>query len=275
MAAAGAAWRDVMSRTSHPDVAALVLAAGQGTRMNSDLAKVLHLMAGQPLLAWVLQTLERLNVGRTLVVIGHQRERVRAAFADAEVEWVVQDQQRGTGHAVLMAGPALEDFSGTLLVVCGDTPLLKASTLHALLVGHAASGAAVTVLSMRLPNPTGYGRILRDGAIEPGVPGHILGIVEQRDATESQRAIDEVNSGIYAFSYPELVTVLSQLTAHNAQGEYYLTDSVALLRRGGLKACVVCAPDYRELLGINTVEQLGEAERLQRELGEPAGGPNS
>jgi bifunctional UDP-N-acetylglucosamine pyrophosphorylase/glucosamine-1-phosphate N-acetyltransferase len=255
-----------MTRTLHPDVAALVLAAGQGTRMKSDLAKVLHPMAGQPLLAYVLQTLDRLGVGRTLVVIGHQRERVRAAFPDSEIEWVVQEPQRGTGHAVQMAGPALEDFRGTLLVVCGDTPLLRASTLDGLLAGHAASGAAVTVLSMRLPDPTGYGRILREGPLETGVPGRIAGIVEDRDASAEQRRIDEVNSGIYAFSYSDLATVLSQLGAHNAQGEYYLTDTVSLLRRGDRGAAVVCAPDHRELLGINTLEQLGEAERIHRQL---------
>ena len=259
-----------MTRTSHPNVAALVLAAGQGKRMHSDLAKVLHPMAGRPLLSYVLASLDRLGVGRTLVVIGHQRERVRAAFAEAEVEWVVQEPQRGTGHAVLMAGSALEDFRGTLLVVCGDTPLLRASTLDALLVGHAATGAAVTVLSMRLPDPTGYGRMLRDGPAVPGVPGPIHGIVEHRDATPEQRHIDEVNSGVYAFSYPALVAVLSQLGAHNAQGEYYLTDTVGLLYRQGRGAATLCAPDYRELLGINTVEQLSEAEAIYRSLG--AGG---
>ncbi|HTM56941.1 MAG TPA: NTP transferase domain-containing protein [Candidatus Udaeobacter sp.] len=261
-----------MTRYSHPDVAALVLAAGQGTRMNSDLAKVLHPMAGQPLLAYVLETLDRLGVGRTLVVIGHQRDRVRAAFKEAEVEWVVQDPQSGTGHAVMMAAPALEDFRGTLLVVCGDTPLLRASTLDALLRGHQSSGAAVTVLSMRLPDPRGYGRILREGALEVGVPGPISGIVEHRDATAEQRHIDEVNSGIYAFSYPDLVEVLTHLSAHNAQREYYLTDTVALLRRAGRRASVVCAADARELLGINTVEQLGEAERIHREMTQ--GGPH-
>jgi bifunctional UDP-N-acetylglucosamine pyrophosphorylase/glucosamine-1-phosphate N-acetyltransferase len=255
-----------VTRYRHPDVAALVLAAGQGTRMKSDLAKVLHPMAGRPLLAHVLATLDTLGVGRTLVVIGHQRERVRAAFADPGIEWVVQSEQRGTGHAVLMAGPALQDFDGTLLVVCGDTPLLQASTLHELIEGHRASGAAVTVLSMRLPDPTGYGRILRVG--EHG----IAAIVEHRDATPEQRAIDEVNSGIYAFQYPALVHVLSNLTAHNAQGEYYLTDTVALLRRDGRSAAVVCAPDWRELMGINTVDQLQEAERLHRELAGRAGG---
>ena len=182
-----------MSRYHHAQVVALVLAAGQGTRMKSDLAKVLHPMAGQPLLAYVLAMLDELAVGRTVVVIGHQREKVRAAFADAEVEWAVQAEQRGTGHAVLCAGPALEGFEGTLLVVCGDTPLLTAKTHHDLLAGHAASGAAVTVLSMKLPDPTGYGRIVRDA------DGGIERIVEQRDASPEIRAIDEVNSGIYVF----------------------------------------------------------------------------
>jgi bifunctional UDP-N-acetylglucosamine pyrophosphorylase/glucosamine-1-phosphate N-acetyltransferase len=256
-----------MNRYRHADTAALVLAAGQGKRMKSDLAKVLHPMAGQPLLAHVLATLERLGVGRVLVVIGHQRERVREAFAGAEVEWVVQAEQCGTGHAVLMAGPALDSFEGTLLVVCGDTPLLRAETLHDLLEGHTRSHAAVTVLSMRLPDPTGYGRIVRDR------DGSIRAIVEHKDATPEQRAIDEVNSGIYAFHYPSLVTVLSRLTAQNSQGEYYLTDTVQLLQRDGRRAAVVCAADHRELLGINTVEQLAEAEAIYRHLpgGPPAG----
>lgn len=251
-----------MTHFRHPGTAALVLAAGQGKRMKSDLAKVLHPMAGQPLLAHVLATLERLGVGRVLVVIGHQRDRVRAAFAEAEVEWIVQAEQRGTGHAVLMAGPALEAFEGTLLVVCGDTPLLQASTLHELLEGHARTGSVVTVLSMRLPDPAGYGRIVRNSE------GSLHAIVEDGDATAEQRAIAEVNSGIYAFDYPSLVTVLSQLTAHNAQGEYYLTDTVALLQRGGRPVSVMCVPDHRELLGINTAGQLEEAERIHGALSE-------
>ena len=132
-----------MTRYSHPDVAALVLAAGMGKRMNSDLAKVLHPMAGRPLLAHVLETLDALGVGRKVVVIGHQRDRVIAAFADRhDLEWAVQAEQRGTGHACMVARPALEGFAGTLLVVCGDTPLLTPGTLDALLRAHAASGAA-------------------------------------------------------------------------------------------------------------------------------------
>jgi bifunctional UDP-N-acetylglucosamine pyrophosphorylase / glucosamine-1-phosphate N-acetyltransferase len=250
-----------VTRYRHPGTAALVLAAGHGTRMKSDLAKVLHPLAGRPLLAWVLDTLRDLQLDRVLVVVGHQRERVISAFEGAGVEWVVQAQQCGTGHAALMAAPALRGFDGALLVVCGDTPLLRAATLHALLEGHAASGAAVTVLSMRVPDPHGYGRIVRDGR------GGLAAIVEERDATAIERRIDEVNSGVYAFRYPALAEALSALTARNAQGEYYLTDTVSLLSQRGLGAAVVCAADHRELLGINTVEQLNETARVQRELG--------
>ena len=258
-----------MSRCHHPDTVALVLAAGQGTRMNSDLPKVLQSMAGRPLLAYVLAALGELGVGRTLVVVGHQRERVRAAFAEAGVEWVVQAEQRGTGHAVSMAGPALGDFEGTLLVVCGDTPLLRAPVLDDLLAGHRASGAAVTVLSCRVPDPAGYGRILR---VPDGAPDAIAGIVEERDASAGERAIDEINSGNYAFDYRALTPVLGRLTAGNAQGEYYLTDTVRLLLDRGHLAAVRCAPDYRTLLGINTPEQLAEAEAIHRALGAAATG---
>lgn len=245
-----------MSRYSHPDVAALVLAAGMGKRMNSDLAKVLHPMAGRPLLAHVLGALDDLGVGRRIVVVGHQRDKVIAAFAGRDdLEWAVQAEQRGTGHACMMAEPALGDFAGTLLVVCGDTPLLTAKTLDALLRTHAASGASVTVLSMRLADPKGYGRIVRKA---DGVG--IERIVEEKDASAAERAIDEVNSGIYAFQYRSLTAVLSRLTADNSQGEYYLTDTVTLLQARGEPAAVVCADDARELLGINTVDQLAEAE---------------
>ena len=247
---------------------ALVLAAGQGTRMNSDLAKVLHPMAGRPLLRYVLDALGALEVERTLVVIGHQRERVRAAFSDLGIEWVEQVEQRGTGHAVMMAAEALEGFRGTLLVVCGDTPLLTPAPLHALLDGHAKSGAAVTVLSMRVPDPRGYGRIVR------GTAESIRAIVEERDATPEQRNLDEVNSGVYAFDWPRLKAVLSGLRAHNAQGEYYLTDAVDALRREGHATAVVRARDHRELLGINTPAQLAEAERAWSvlRLGHEGGG---
>jgi bifunctional UDP-N-acetylglucosamine pyrophosphorylase/glucosamine-1-phosphate N-acetyltransferase len=249
-----------MSRHRHPDTTALVLAAGQGTRMKSDRPKVLHEMSGAPLLAHVLAALDRLGVGRTMVVIGYQADRVRAAFPDADVLWVLQSEQRGTGHAVMMAGPALEDFEGTLLVVCGDTPLLRAATLEALLARHREEAAAVTVLTTRVPDPTGYGRMVRDAQ------GRVMGIVEERDASPEQKQIDEINSAVYAFEYPALEVALSRLSAHNAQGEYYLTDTVRLLLEAGHKVAAWCAPDYRELLGINTLDQLREAERIHGEI---------
>ena len=249
-----------MSAPRHPDTAAIVLAAGQGTRMNSDIAKVLHRMAGRALLRHVLDAVSDLGVERTLVVIGHQRDRVREAFRGAKVEWVEQAEQCGTGHAVMMAEPALEGFRGTLLVVCGDTPLLTAATLHELLTTHAASGAAVTVLSMRVPEPKGYGRIVR------GAGDTVRAIVEEADATPEERSIDEVNSGVYAFDWPRLAAVLSRLSAHNAQGEYYLTDAVDALRRQGHATAVRCARDHRELLGINTPQQLAEAERVYAQI---------
>jgi bifunctional UDP-N-acetylglucosamine pyrophosphorylase / glucosamine-1-phosphate N-acetyltransferase len=251
-----------MSRVSpvnprHPDVAAVVLAAGMGKRMNSDLAKVLHAMAGKPLLEHVLDTLDELGVARKVVVIGHQRERVQSAFAGRPgIEWAIQAEQRGTGHACMMAEPLLGAFRGTVLVVCGDTPLLTARTLAALLERHAQSGAQVTVLSMRLADPTGYGRIVRtkDGR-------GIESIVEEKDATPEVKALGEVNSGIYAFDHTALSSVLRSLTANNSQHEYYLTDTVSILQSRGARAAVWCAEDARELLGINTPDQLAEAEQ--------------
>jgi len=247
---------------SHTDVAAVVLAAGMGKRMNSDLAKVLHEMAGKPLLGHVLDTLDELGVARVVAVIGHQRERVEAAFAGRpRLEWAIQAEQRGTGHACMMAEPVLRGFPGTVLVVCGDTPLLTADTLHQLLERHARAHAQVTVLSMRLADPKGYGRIVRTADGEG-----IERIVEEKDASPAEKQLDEVNSGIYAFEHAALSGVLGSLTANNSQGEYYLTDTVALLRARGAKAAVWCAEDARELLGINTPEQLAEAERIWRSM---------
>ncbi|MGH7731670.1 MAG: NTP transferase domain-containing protein [Candidatus Eiseniibacteriota bacterium] len=245
-----------MTVLRHADTTALVLAAGQGTRMNSDLAKVLHPLCGEPLLAHVLAALDETGVARVLVVVGHQRDRVRAAFPRPGIEWVVQAEQRGTGHAIQMAAPALAGFTGTLLVVSGDTPLLQGATLHALLEHHGRSGAAVTVLSTRVPDPSGYGRIVRDET------GGRVAIVEERDAAPHQLLIDEINSSIYAFRYPVLEAVLGRLSTGNAQGEYYLTDTVSLIQDAGHPAEVLCADDWRSLLGINTPDQLAEAERI-------------
>jgi bifunctional UDP-N-acetylglucosamine pyrophosphorylase/glucosamine-1-phosphate N-acetyltransferase len=235
---------------------ALVLAAGQGKRMRSDLAKVLHPVAGRPLLHHVLDAVKPLHADRVLVVVGHQREQVVAALEGTGCEPVVQAEQLGTGHAVMVAAPTLRGFAGTLLVVCGDTPLLATRTLEALLHEHGGSGAAATVLSARLPDPTGYGRIVRAPS------GDLERIVEHADASEEQRRIAEINSGMYAFDYAVLRGALDRLGRHNVQGEYYLTDTIVLLRGEGRRVRAMCAEDYREILGINDARQLREAEEL-------------
>ncbi len=241
--------------TGRPHVV-LVLAAGQGKRMGSDRAKVLHPVAGRPLVHHVLDAVRPLHGTRTLVVVGHQRRQVVAALEGTGCEPIVQAEQLGTGHAVQMAEPALEGFAGTLLVVCGDTPLLSTRTLAHLLREHAETSAVATVLSARVPDPQGYGRIVR------GPRGDLERIVEERDAGAGERAIDEINSGIYAFDYAALREVLRRLAAHNVQGEYYLTDSIALLRERGGRVRALCAENFREVLGVNTPEQLKEAEEL-------------
>ena len=241
-------------------VQVVILAAGQGKRMYSDLPKVAHPLAGRALLAHVIESARALDPQRLCIVVGHGADDVRSRVPAPGAAWVMQEKQLGTGHAVMQAGPALAGFEGPLLVVCGDTPLLRAETLGKLIEGHKASGAAVTVLSMRLPDPTGYGRVVR------GEGDRIAAIVEHRDATPEQKKIDEVNSGIYVFDYAALAGVLGRLSSHNEQGEFYLTDTVALLLRDGKKTAVVCADDFRELCGINTPEQLAEAERIYRQL---------
>jgi bifunctional UDP-N-acetylglucosamine pyrophosphorylase/glucosamine-1-phosphate N-acetyltransferase len=238
----------------------LVLAAGQGKRMRSDRAKVLHPLEGRPLLQHVLDAVRPLRPDRTLVVVGHQREQVIQALAGSGCEIVMQAEQLGTGHAVMMAAPLLAGFTGTLLVVCGDTPLLATRTLAELLAEHRRSGAAATVLSARVPDPSGYGRIVR------GPAGDLERIVEERDASAADRALTEINSGMYAFDYPALLDTLDLLQRDNAQGEYYLTDSIAHLRAAGRRVRAQCAQDYREVLGVNTAEQLQEAAAILAEL---------
>ena len=228
----------------------IVLAAGQGKRMRSDLPKVLHPLAGRALLAHVLDTARALGARKTIVVHGHGAERVRAAFPASDLEWVLQAEQLGTGHAVQQAMPRV-DPKATVVILYGDVPLVRAESLRQLID---AAGDGVAVMTTELAQPKGYGRIVRQAS------GLLERIVEEKDATPAEKAIDEVNSAIYAFDHAALQGVLSSLTANNAQGEYYLTDTVSLLQAKGAKAAVWCAEDARELLGINTPEQLAEAE---------------
>ncbi len=231
----------------------IVLAAGQGKRMgNPSLPKVLVPLAGKPLLAYVLDTLSSLWLERIISIVGFARQQVIAYLHDhyPAVEYAVQHEQRGTAHAVLHAAPLLQSWHGTLLIVNGDVPLVQSQTLSDFLSYHAQSDAALSILTTTVPNPNGYGRILRSG------DGTVDAIVEDADLLPHQRTIDEINTGIYAADAKTLFGALSQTTTSNAQGEYYLTDAVAILRESGKRVCAWVHPDWQQFLGVNTPDQL-------------------
>jgi bifunctional UDP-N-acetylglucosamine pyrophosphorylase / glucosamine-1-phosphate N-acetyltransferase len=239
----------------------VILAAGQGKRMRSDLPKVLHPLAGRPLLAHVLDTARavaaRLGLPADIVVVvGHGGEQVRGAFAGDQglrgVRFVTQQPQLGTGHAVLQAAPLLVEDAPTL-VLYGDVPLIEADTLVALAQ---AARSGMALLSARLPDPAGYGRIVRDSA------GRVVRIVEERDATDAERSIDEINTGFLVAPTRQLKSWLGQLSNQNAQREYYLTDVVALAVRDGTPVAASLAPDPGQTLGVNSKAQLAQLERL-------------
>ena len=242
-----------------PGTAALVLAAGKGTRMRSDLAKVLFPLRGRPLIRFVLDAVAGAGFERTVVIVGHQAERVREAVAGPSMQFALQSEQLGTGHAVQCAAPLLAGFEGDVAVLAGDAPLIRSRTLGELMDRHRESGAAVTVLTARLPDPAGYGRIVRDAS------GGITAIVEDKDCTPAQRKIDEINSSIYAFRWPYLARALPHLRNENRQGEYYLTDTVGMAFVEGLRVEGIVVGDHHEVAGINTPDQLADAERVLEE----------
>ncbi len=239
-----------------PPLAAVVLAAGKSTRMRSRLPKVLHPVCGRPILAHILHALADAGVSRRIAVIGHQAETVREAmeghFGAGHLEYAYQTEQQGTGHAVMMAESTLADFDGTVLVLAGDTPLLSAEVLGFLLSQHHGSRATATVLTAVLPDAGAYGRIIR------GDGGEVLDIVEARDATPEQKEIREINTGVFAFRARTLFAALRNLRPDNAQGELYLTDVLAILRRGGNTVRAVVSPDSDVILGVNTRVELAE-----------------
>jgi CTP:molybdopterin cytidylyltransferase MocA/diadenosine tetraphosphate (Ap4A) HIT family hydrolase len=247
----------------------LVLAAGKGTRMNSDRAKVLHEIDGRSLLGHVLDAAAMLPLSRTIVVVGHQAEEVKRSHADDGVEFALQQPQLGTGHAVMAAAPLLETEppDADCLVLYGDVPLLRASTLHELMERHRLDGNGVTVLTAEVNDPKGYGRIIRNAL------GGFLSITEDRDLDPVQRGIREINSGIYAFQLAPLLRALGSLRADNSQREYYLTDALTVIRDAGLPVGVFLLGDSEEISGINTPEQLSDAAAvLARRRADPAEG---
>ncbi|HKY00629.1 MAG TPA: bifunctional UDP-N-acetylglucosamine diphosphorylase/glucosamine-1-phosphate N-acetyltransferase GlmU [Steroidobacteraceae bacterium] len=233
----------------------VILAAGQGKRMGSDLPKVLQPLAGRPLLAHVVETARALGPASIHVVYGHGGERVRAAFAGTELGWALQAEQKGTGHALMQAMPAVPD-GHALLVLYGDVPLIRAKTLESLVARAGTAGLAL--LSARLADPAGYGRIVRDGA------GRVVRIVEEKDANHKERAIDEINTGVLAAPAAKMRGWLGRLKADNAQGEYYLTDCIGAAVRDGCTVDAVIADDPSEVLGVNDKLQLAEAEAAHR-----------
>ncbi|MFI6769933.1 bifunctional UDP-N-acetylglucosamine diphosphorylase/glucosamine-1-phosphate N-acetyltransferase GlmU [Streptomyces sp. NPDC050355] len=246
--------------------AVVVLAAGEGTRMKSATPKVLHTLCGRSLVGHVVAASRELDPQNLVVVVGHAREQVQAHLAgiDPDVRTAVQHEQKGTGHAVRTA---LEELSGSgitldgaVIVVCGDTPLLTGETLRRLGDTHAADKNAVTVLSAEVPDATGYGRIVRDADT-----GAVTAIVEHKDASDAQRAIREINSGVFAFDARLLVDALGKVRTDNSQGEEYLTDVLGIVREAGHRVGAAVAGDHREILGINNRVQLAEARRLLNE----------
>ena len=232
----------------------IILAAGKGTRMQSDLAKVLHPLHSRPMIQFVADTALAIKSDEIIVIVGHQADKVRHALNAYPVQFVEQKEQLGTGHAVMQASASLEGHAGNLLILAGDTPLLSPITLEKLLSYHNDKAAAVSILTAFMDDVKGLGRIIRSEV------GDILRIVEEKDATNEERLIKEINTSTYCFSTPLLLGALKLITPHNKQGEFYLTDTVGVLRDQGHNVDGFSAKDPKETIGINTRDQLMAAE---------------
>jgi UDP-N-acetylglucosamine diphosphorylase/glucosamine-1-phosphate N-acetyltransferase len=242
----------------------IILAAGLGTRMKSSLIKILHRAGGRPIIDYVLDLANAITDRKPVMVIGHQREAVQQQCGD-RARYAIQDQQLGTGHAVLQAANTLEseiDSAARVLILSGDVPLTRQETLERLFAEHDRHGNAVTLLSMRPADPAMYGRVIRDDS------GAVTKIVEVKDASPDEKRIDEVNAGIYVFNAADLFRSLRSLSTHNAQGEYYLTDAIEILRKEGKRVGAVIAADPVEALGVNSRADLAavEAELTARHI---------
>ncbi len=241
------------------DLHVVILAAGKGTRMKSELPKVLHPIAGQALIDRVLDTAQALQPSSVTLVVGHAAEKVRVHLAGRPgLSFAVQEPQLGTGHAVLQTAPLLRGRTGTMVLLSGDVPLLTTDSLRALVATHEDAAAAATVLTAKLERPYGYGRIVRTN-------GRITRIVEERDATPAQRVIKEINSGIYAFALEPLFEALGAISSENAQGEYYLPDLIGIYRRQkrGVATCTIA--HAVEIRGINSRTELAEVSKMVRQ----------
>jgi bifunctional UDP-N-acetylglucosamine pyrophosphorylase / glucosamine-1-phosphate N-acetyltransferase len=245
--------------TNRKSLAVVILAAGKGTRMKSELPKVLHPLQGKPMLSYVLETARSLGPQKKLLVVGHQAKRLMEAFRTWPGAFVKQSPQLGTGHALRTAQKEMKTFQGTVLVLYGDVPLIEKETLKKLIHIHGRSKAALTLISTAPGNPKGYGRIIR------GPQGHLLKIIEEKEATTQERKIQEINTGIYCFDSGFLFASLSKLTRKNNQKEYYLTDLVQLAREQKLPCSAFFHPLSEEVLGVNDRVDLARSAQVLRQ----------
>ena len=242
------------------NIAIIILAAGKGTRMKSDKAKVLHEIDGRPMVSYVVRTARAVSGANVVLVIGHQAEQVQAVVAQefSGTTWALQEHQLGTGHAVLCAMPQLSAEVQEVIILCGDVPLLSPETICALRDDHLDAGRDISILAVEVDNPTGYGRIVMDD------DHHLVGIVEEADANDAQKEIKLINSGIYCVKKDCLADALNRIKPDNAQGEFYLTDIISLGYREGKQVGVLVSANADEIIGVNTLEDLRAAEGIMR-----------
>jgi len=238
----------------------VILAAGKGTRMKSDLVKVLHPLLGVPMLSYPVElSLNDIKAEKTILVVGHQADKIKEKFKDPRIHFVLQEEQLGTGHAVLQALPFLQSFNGTVLILCGDVPLVKMETLRSFIDTFWRNESNLSVLTAVVENPSGYGRIIR------GPTGWLERIVEEKDGSEDEKLIREINTGIFSIKAPFLIDGLKEIGQENAQGEYYLTDLVEIGRKRGMRCSAHMVADPTEVMGINTRADLAVANEVLRQ----------
>jgi len=237
------------------NIAIIILAAGLGTRMKSDKAKVLHTVLEKPMITYVTEAAVKVAGNEVVVVVGHQADKVRETVLETEdVKFSYQNKQLGTGHAVMCAMPNISDNIKKVVILCGDVPLLSWKTISDLVDTHEKNENDITVLAINFDKPKGYGRIIIDKA------GNVIKIVEEADASDEEKSITTVNSGVYCVDREYLVTALGLITSDNAQGELYLTDILGIIDSNARKAGMVLCPDANELVGVNSVEDLKNVE---------------
>ncbi|WP_300331760.1 bifunctional UDP-N-acetylglucosamine diphosphorylase/glucosamine-1-phosphate N-acetyltransferase GlmU [Fusobacterium sp.] len=235
---------------------ALILAAGKGTRMKSELPKVIHTVNGIPMVQKIIKELEKINIEENILILGHKKEEILKKIG--EVSYVVQEEQLGTGHAIMQAKEKLKDYEGDVMILCGDTPLLKSSTLENMYNYHKNNNCTTTVLTAVYENPFGYGRIVKEN-------GNVIGIVEEKEASDEIKKIKEVNAGVYCCNAKELFKALDKIDNNNEKGEYYLTDIIGIQVKEGKKVSSFVLENSEEILGVNSKVELAQASRVLRE----------